>query len=110
MNCGLAVIREIIAGKWKPCLLNNIADGIRRPGDLQRHNPTATRRVLNQQLKELEEDGIVRRVIYAEVPPKVEYYLTEKGESLMQVIYSMEQWGAQYVGTHKARHSVYEAV
>ncbi|ACU63091.1 winged helix-turn-helix transcriptional regulator [Chitinophaga pinensis] len=97
LNCGMAVIMEIIGGKWKPCLIFNISRGIRRPGELQRYNPAATRRVLTQQLKELEEHGIIRRVVYAEVPPKVEYYLTEKGESLMPVINAMENWGAGHL-------------
>lgn len=93
LNCGISIIMEVIGGKWKPCLIYNIHDGIRRPGELQKINPTAPRRVLTQQLKELEMHGIIRRVIYAAVPPKVEYFLTDLGESLIPVILNMEEWG-----------------
>ncbi len=97
LTCGMGMIMEIIGGKWKPCLIFNISQGYRRPSQLQRLNPNATRRVLNQQLKELEEHGVIRRVVYAELPPKVEYFLTEIGESLMPVIRTMDNWGAQYM-------------
>lgn len=93
LDCGIAVIMEVIGGKWKSCLIYNINSGLRRPGELQKQNPDASRRVLNQQLKELEEHKIVRRVIYAELPPRVEYFLTEFGESLLPVVRSMEKWG-----------------
>jgi DNA-binding HxlR family transcriptional regulator len=97
LTCGMGMTMEIIGGKWKPCLIFNINRGYRRPSQLQRLNPNATRRVLNQQLKELEEHGVVRRVVYAELPPKVEYFLTELGESLMPVIRTMDNWGSQYM-------------
>ncbi len=97
LTCGMGMTMEIIGGKWKPCLIFNINRGYRRPSQLQRLNPNATRRVLNQQLKELEEHGVVRRVVYAELPPKVEYFLTEIGESLMPVIRTMDNWGFQYL-------------
>ncbi|WP_342328893.1 helix-turn-helix domain-containing protein [Pedobacter sp. FW305-3-2-15-E-R2A2] len=93
LDCGISVIMEVIGGKWKTCLIYNISNGLRRPGELQKHNPSASRRVLNQQLKELEEHKIVRRVIYAELPPRVEYFLTEFGESLLPVVRLMEKWG-----------------
>ncbi len=97
LTCGMGMTMEIIGGKWKPCLIFNINRGYRRPSQLQRLNPNATCRVLNQQLKELEEHGVVRRVVYAELPPKVEYFLTELGESLMPVIRTMDNWGSQYM-------------
>ncbi|MDJ1486395.1 helix-turn-helix domain-containing protein [Cytophagaceae bacterium YF14B1] len=97
LTCGMSMIMDIIGGKWKPCLIFNISQGYRRPSQLQRLNPKATRRVLNQQLKELEEHGVVRRVVYAELPLKVEYFLTEIGESLMPVIRTMDNWGSQYL-------------
>lgn len=95
VDCGISFIMEIIGGKWKPCLIYYIDQGARRPSELQRQNPTATRRVLNQQLKELEEHGIVKRVVYAELPPKVEYSLTEMGCSLLPVIHTMYNWGEE---------------
>ncbi|ASZ15063.1 helix-turn-helix transcriptional regulator [Chitinophaga pendula] len=97
LDCGMAMIMEIIGGKWKPCLIYNIWKGYNRPSQLQRLNPKASRRVLYQQLMELEEYGIVTRIIYPVAPPKVEYCLTELGNSLLPVINLMENWGTQYL-------------
>lgn len=98
-DCGVSVTMEILGGKWKPCLMYNIHRAFRRPSELHRLNPTATSRVLNQQLKELEEHGIVRKVIYPVLPPKVEYFLTPKGESMMTIIDAMEVWGDTHGAT-----------
>ena len=92
-HCGVGVTMEILGGKWKSCLIHNIRNGLRRPSQLHRMNPTATPRVLNQQLKELEEHGMVRKVIHPVVPPKVEYFLTPMGESLLTIIDAMDAWG-----------------
>jgi DNA-binding HxlR family transcriptional regulator len=96
-SCGIAVMMEIIGGKWKSYLIFLISQGIRRPSDLQRAVPSATRRVLNLQLRELEFHGIIKRVIYPELPPKVEYYLTEFGTSILPVVEAMDNWGAGYL-------------
>lgn len=97
LDCGMAMILEIIGGKWKPCLIYNISRGFKRPSELQRLNPGASRRVLYQQLTELEEHGIIEKVIFPVLPPKVEYSLTSLGMSLLPVINVMEDWGAQYL-------------
>ncbi len=97
LDCGMAMIMEIIGGKWKPCLIHNIWKGCKRPSELQRLNPKATRRVLYQQLQELEEHGIIRRVVHPVLPPKVEYFLTDLGLSLLPVISAMDEWGSQYL-------------
>ncbi|WP_143309033.1 winged helix-turn-helix transcriptional regulator [Chitinophaga vietnamensis] len=97
--CGMSVIMEIIGGKWKAYLIHCINHGVRRPSDLQRRIHTASRRVLNLQLRELEDHGIIKRTIYAELPLRVEYYLTDFGESLLPVIAAMETWGDQYLDT-----------
>ncbi len=97
LDCGMAMIMEIIGGKWKPCLIHNINSGFRRPSELQRLNAKASRRVLNQQLKELEEHGIISRVVYPVLPPKVEYFLTDLGISVLPVIGTMNDWGSQYL-------------
>jgi DNA-binding HxlR family transcriptional regulator len=96
-SCGIAVMMEIIGGKWKSYLIFLISQGVRRPSDLQRAVPSATRRVLNLQLRELEFHGIIKRVIYPELPPKVEYYLTEFGSSILPVVEAMDNWGAAYL-------------
>lgn len=100
-TCGMTVMMEIIGGKWKSYLVFLISQGIRRPSDLQRAVPSASRRVLNLQLRELEFHGIIKRVIYPELPPKVEYYLTEFGESLLPVVEAMDNWGNGYLGIFK---------
>jgi DNA-binding HxlR family transcriptional regulator len=97
LNCGMAMTMEIMGSKWKPCLLYNISRGINRPGKLQHYNPKASRQVLNQQLKELEQHGMIRRVVYPELPPKVEYYLTDAGQTLIPVLDAMENWGSQFI-------------
>jgi DNA-binding HxlR family transcriptional regulator len=97
LSCGMTMIMEIIGSKWKPCLLYNIYKGINRPGQLQHHNPKASRQVLNQQLKELEDHKVIRRVVYPELPPKVEYFLTDTGRSLIPILDAMHLWGSQYI-------------
>ncbi|WP_343745613.1 helix-turn-helix domain-containing protein [Chitinophaga sp.] len=93
LSCGIGMTLEIIGGKWKPCLINAIHKGIHRPSELARQNPAASKRVLSLQLKELEQHGVVRKIIYPELPPKVEYFLTELGESLLPLVDMMEKWG-----------------
>lgn len=95
-SCGLEITSEIIGGKWKPTLINLIHEGIIRPSDLQRAMPAASRRALNIQLNELQEHGIIEKKIYAVLPPKVEYSLTEFGTSLLPITLAMEEWGNKY--------------
>ncbi len=93
LNCGLDLIGEVLYGKWKIRLLWFINEGHKRPSELQRKIPDASRRVLNMQLKELEEHELVCKKIYPVVPPKVEYSLTGFGETLIPVISVLGQWG-----------------
>lgn len=93
LNCGLDLIGEVLYGKWKIRLLWFINEGHLRPSELQRKIPDATRRVLNIQLKELEEHELVTKVIYPVVPPKVEYSLTDFGKTLIPVISVLGNWG-----------------
>jgi len=93
IDCGLHLTKEVLNGKWKPALLNAISMDVKRPSDLARLLPGASRRVLNVQLKELEEHGLVGKKVYPQLPPKVEYSLTEIGWSLMPIIDAMNQWG-----------------
>lgn len=93
LNCGLDLTGEVLYGKWKMRLLWFINDGHQRPSELQRKIPDASRRVLNIQLKELEDHELVTKKIYAVVPPKVEYSLTEFGKSIIPVIAALGDWG-----------------
>ncbi len=96
LNCGLDLIGEVLYGKWKIRLLWFIHQGHKRPSELQRKIPDASRRVLNVQLKELEDHELVTKMIYPVVPPKVEYSLTEFGMTLIPVIASIGQWGDEH--------------
>lgn len=93
LNCGLDLVGEVLYGKWKMRLLWFIKQGHKRPSELQRKIPDASRRVLNVQLKELEDHELISKVVYPVVPPKVEYNLTEFGETLIPVIAAIGQWG-----------------
>jgi DNA-binding HxlR family transcriptional regulator len=93
IDCGLHLTREVLNGKWKPALLNAISMNVKRPSEILRLLPDATRRVLNVQLKELEDHGMIEKKIYHQLPPKVEYSLTEIGSSLMPIIDAMNLWG-----------------
>ncbi|GAB3793786.1 helix-turn-helix domain-containing protein [Spirosoma humi] len=99
LNCGLDLIGEVLYGKWKIRLLWFINEGYKRPSELQRKIPDASRRVLTIQLKELEDHELVTRKIYPVVPPKVEYSLTEFGKTLIPVIAALGQWSDE----HEAR-------
>jgi DNA-binding HxlR family transcriptional regulator len=96
LNCGLDLVGEVLYGKWKIRLLWFINEGYKRPSELQRKIPDASRRVLNMQLKELEDHGLVSKIIYPVVPPKVEYSLTDFGKTLIPVIAALGQWGDKY--------------
>lgn len=96
-NCGMAVIMEIIGGKWKSYLVYLISKGVRRPSELQKAVKAANRRVLDLQLRELEFHQIIRRQIYPEVPLKVEYHLTEFGETILPIVEAMDNWGKDYL-------------
>ncbi|MEN5233003.1 helix-turn-helix domain-containing protein [Sphingobacterium faecium] len=93
LNCGLDLIAEVLYGKWKIRLLWFIHAGHLRPSELQRKIPDASRRVLNIQLKELENHELIEKTIYPVLPLKVEYRLTEFGKTLVPVIAAMGQWG-----------------
>ncbi|SBV96280.1 Transcriptional regulator, HxlR family [uncultured Dysgonomonas sp.] len=96
LNCGLDLIGEVLYGKWKIRLLWFINEGYQRPSELQRKIPDASRRVLDMQLKELEEHELITKKIYPVVPPKVEYSLTEFGKTLIPVISALGQWGDEH--------------
>ena len=93
LNCGLDLIGEVLYGKWKIRLLWFINEGYERPSELQRKIPDAARRVLNIQLKELEDHELIKKKIYPVVPPKVEYSLTDFGKTLIPVIAVLGNWG-----------------
>ncbi|NOU84652.1 transcriptional regulator [Paenibacillus sp. LMG 31460] len=96
-NTAVEVTLEVIGGKWKPVILFHLTFGTKRNGELMNLMPTVTQKVLTQQLRELEEDGVVTRISYNQVPPKVEYELTEYGWSLKELLHIMCRWGDMHV-------------
>ncbi len=94
-NCPVVYCMSKIGGKWKPIILYLISKELNRFGRLHRRVQGISKQMLTTQLRELENDGIIERKIYAEIPPKVEYFLTEVGHSLMPIIYSMQKWGQE---------------
>ncbi len=96
LNCGLDLVGEVLYGKWKIRILWFIHEGFKRPGELQRKIPDASRRVLNIQLKELEDHELVTRKIYPVMPPKVEYDLTDFGKTLIPLIQAIGLWGDEH--------------
>ncbi|HEX8547879.1 MAG TPA: helix-turn-helix domain-containing protein [Cytophagaceae bacterium] len=97
IQCPVTATLQIIGGKWKPIILWVLSSGTKRFGELKKNMPEVTQKMLTQQLRELETDGIITRRVYAEIPPKVEYSLTEKGHTLGPILKSMCDWGSKHV-------------
>ena len=96
-TCGIDVTLAVVGGKWKASILWHLARETMRFSDLQRQFSEITRKMLTQQLRELEADGLVHREVYPQVPPKVEYSLTEKGRTLSPILELMCDWGRLYL-------------
>jgi len=92
-RCGVEVTLEIIGGKWKGVILWHLTHKTLRFSQLRRRLPGVTQKMLTQQLRELERDGLVERRVFAEVPPRVEYSLTEEGRTLTPLLTLMCEWG-----------------
>lgn len=94
---------DVIGGKWKPIILCHLGEKSQRNGELKKLIPNISQKVLTQQLRELEQDGIISRKIYGEVPPKVEYSLTKEGRSLREILLAMSDWGEKRVSQQQKR-------
>lgn len=97
-DCPVEYTASLIANKWKILILRELLTGTKRYNELTRNVVGISSKVLTENLRDLEADGIISRVVYPEVPPKVEYSLTEKGEDLKDVIEAMRQFGLRYKG------------
>ncbi|NJM07416.1 helix-turn-helix transcriptional regulator [Candidatus Gracilibacteria bacterium] len=104
-RCPVEVTLDIIGGKWKQLILYYLLQGTKRFNELRRMMPNVTQQMLTTQLRELERDGIVHRKVYAEVPPKVEYSLTERGRSLEPILLAMLAWGEEYLSAEPGAQS-----
>ncbi|WP_063554148.1 winged helix-turn-helix transcriptional regulator [Clostridium ljungdahlii] len=95
-SCSMELTLDIIGGKWKPLIIWHLGEKTLRFSELKRTLPNITQKMLTQQLRALEEDQLVNRFVYAEVPPKVEYSLTEKGKTLLPVLSTLCEWAIEY--------------
>ncbi|MEM1055801.1 MAG: helix-turn-helix domain-containing protein [Bacteroidota bacterium] len=96
-SCPVTYCLNVVGGKWKPVILFALSNGVDRFGRMRRAIEGISKQMLAKQLRELEADGVIHREVFAEVPPRVEYSLTEKGRSLLPVVEAMRSWGAQHV-------------
>jgi Predicted transcriptional regulators len=95
-RCSMELTLDLIGGKWKSLILWHLGEKTMRFSELRRTLPQVTQKMLTQQLRELEEDGLVSRMVYTQVPPKVEYSLTEAGSSLLPILSTLNEWGVDY--------------
>jgi DNA-binding HxlR family transcriptional regulator len=96
-SCPVTATMELIGGKWKILILHLINNDINRFGKMGMMLKGISKQMLTTQLRELENDGLIERKIYAEIPPRVEYFLSEKGTSIMTVINAMKDWGLEHI-------------
>ncbi|AGK97537.1 winged helix-turn-helix transcriptional regulator [Clostridium pasteurianum] len=95
-NCSMELTLDVIGGKWKPLIIWHLAEKTMRFSELKRTLPHITQKMLTQQLRGLEESELVNRFVYTQVPPKVEYSLTDFGKSLLPVLSALCKWGVNY--------------
>ncbi len=104
-GCDVEATLSVIGGRWKPILVCHLLGGRKRFGELRRLTPNATERMITLQLRELEADGVIDRHVYAEVPPRVEYEVTEFGRSLETILVLMREWGSAFKARRLAEES-----
>ncbi len=94
--CPVETTLTLIGDKWKVLILRDLLPGTKRFGELKKSLGSVSQKVLTAQLRDMEECGLIERKVYAEVPPRVEYTLTETGYSLKPILDAMQRWGEQY--------------
>ena len=94
--CPVEVTLMLISDRWKVLILRDLLSGTNRFGELKKSIGSISQKVLTSNLRSMEEDGLLTRKVYAEVPPRVEYTLTELGKSLQPILLAMQQWGLEY--------------
>ena len=95
-TCPLEMTLDLIDGKWKVLIMWQLSLSVRRFNEIRRIFPDITQKMLTQQLRDLEQNGLIIRTIYQQVPPKVEYSLTDFGRSLIPLLQQMNAWGSEY--------------
>ena len=99
--CPVETTLSLIGNKWKVLILRDLMTGTKRFGELKRSVGDVSQKVLTAQLRDMEENGLISRKVYAEVPPRVEYFLTPLGESLSPILSAMKNWGENFKETLK---------
>ncbi len=98
LSCGgVEATLRVIGGKWKPLILYLLRDNSLRYSELQKNIENITQKMLTQQLRQLEIDGLISRMVYPVIPPRVEYSLTPSGRSLLPLLKKMAEWGSQHL-------------
>ncbi len=105
-TCPVEATISLIGGKYKAVILWHLLHGTMRYSELHRKMPHATDKMLAQQLRELEKDGLITRTVYPVVPPKTEYNLTEFGQSLVPILDAMCNWGNEYLQSNSCSRSI----
>lgn len=103
LDCPVATTINLIGNKWKLLIIRDLLDGTKRFGELRKNLTGISQRVLTENLRDLENDGLLNRKVYAEVPPRVEYSLNKTGLSLKPIIDSMAEWGTKYKNNVKIK-------
>lgn len=99
-GCSVEAAIGLIDGKWKSVILFHLMERTMRFNEIRRQIPNVTQRMLTNQLRELEEDGLINREVYAQVPPKVEYSLSDLGRSMQPVLMALKAWGDAHIGLY----------
>ncbi|PZQ97014.1 MAG: transcriptional regulator [Cereibacter sphaeroides] len=105
-GCSVEAAIGLIDGKWKSIILWHLLSGTLRFSEIKRQVQNCTPRMLTNQLRELEEDGLITRKVYAEVPPKVEYSLSPLGQTMEPILLALKQWGDANIGLYGKPHGV----
>ncbi len=100
-GCAVEAALDVIGSKWKGVILFHLLEGTKRFNELRRLIPSITQRMLTLQLRELENDRVILRKVYPQIPPKVEYSLTERGEALQPILLALREWGGQIMKDSK---------
>ena len=101
-HCHMELTIDLIGGKWKSLILWHLGENTCRFSELKKMLPRITQKMLTQQLRELEQDGLLQRFVYTQVPPKVEYSLTAEGKTLLPILEALCQWGMNYANQTEA--------
>lgn len=103
-GCPIEAALDVIGNKWKGVILYHLMEGTKRFNELKRLIPSVSQRVLTLQLRELEEDNVINRKIFPQIPPKVEYSLSQLGKELQNILFALQEWGEKVMKQTDTNH------